>query len=429
MLDKIYKIKNIESISIKDIVQSVSEAIYVIPMLIVTYDGNKSMALCSRDKYFDEFVKKVTEVYKDEKDNIYEDGLTDPFGFRKSIRIDEHSKQILESKELLDVRSMYEHYDNLDSYDESLLFQSDEVETLMPIVQYHLTRFLEFTDTSLKVDPSISGYRNRYAMNGSLNGFEKFFPFLYTKASDNHYLFSITGILENKQMNVAVDYKQNGIAVHLFDDDLGLYAEYTYEVLNGVVRRKEDFTLRGLSVHFLNEDLKMVDNPYPNISSFDYQADFKYFKLPWNGVYGIRTNVEALNGEECKTEVASSIIECAKSSFTRRDAYLLQYKRKDTPTRKGEAIMLEEFSSILTGVKLKNNPNHYAIETKFLDTGMTSGYYGTHLNGKCFYHLVYSDDPIDRAVYKSDIAVTHETINKKSDFDNTSLVKQLVRGV
>lgn len=425
-LEDIYKIENLESISITDLVQNVSGKTFIIPLVIISYDGNKTMSLCSHDKYFDVYIKKVSEVFNDEKDNIYEDSLTDPFGFRRKIQIDEHSKKILESRELLSVRNMYSHYEGLESYDESLLFSNDEVSTLIPIIQYHISRFLEFTDASFTVDSKVRGYHNRYVMNGTLNGLERFFPFLYHKDSDNHYTILVSGILNNARLKVVISYESDGIIVKLSSDGLDLFAEYTYKVLNGVVRRKEDFTLRELTTHYLSEDLNSIDNPYSNISNFDYNAEFTYYKLPWNGVYGIRTNIEDLNNEECKIEIVGSVVECSSESFTRRDAYLLQYKRKDTPTRVGEEITLEEYSSILTGIQLDNNPGYYVIETKFLDTGKPSGYYATHLSDKYYYHLAYSKEPLNKASYQNNITISHESVNQKSDLVNKSLIKQLV---
>ena len=91
-LVEIYNIRNIESIKLWDLVSNDEDnKRTVIPAFMVIYDGGKQLNLCAKDKYFDVFVKKITEVYKDEKNNILEDALTDPFGLSRHIEIDTKS--------------------------------------------------------------------------------------------------------------------------------------------------------------------------------------------------------------------------------------------------------------------------------------------------------------------------------------------------
>ena len=83
----IQNIRNLTSIQLSGFMYSddSSNKMELIPVLSITYDGGLSMILSARDKYFDSFVKKVTEVYNDEKNNILEDSLTDPFRLRSHI--------------------------------------------------------------------------------------------------------------------------------------------------------------------------------------------------------------------------------------------------------------------------------------------------------------------------------------------------------
>ena len=123
----IQNIRNITSIILNDFLYSdnKSEKMELIPILSVYYNGGQSIVLTSRDKYFDTFVKKVTEVYNDEKNNIIEDSLTDPFKLRSHIVIDEHTKEVLEKGTLTNINDIYKDYSNKYSYDNSLLFQKD----------------------------------------------------------------------------------------------------------------------------------------------------------------------------------------------------------------------------------------------------------------------------------------------------------------
>ena len=50
-------IRNIESISITDLTLNSTNKLLVVPLLMIVYDGRKTLSLCSKDKYFDIFVK------------------------------------------------------------------------------------------------------------------------------------------------------------------------------------------------------------------------------------------------------------------------------------------------------------------------------------------------------------------------------------
>ena len=120
-LIEIYKLRNIESIKLWDLVKNGTGKLLVIPTLLVTYDGGKYLNISANEKYFRVFVQKVVEVYHNEKDNLLEDGLTDPFKLRPKIDIDEKTKVILESGRLEQLNEIYSFYDGKDSYDSSIV--------------------------------------------------------------------------------------------------------------------------------------------------------------------------------------------------------------------------------------------------------------------------------------------------------------------
>ena len=72
LLIDIYNIRNLEYVSFWDLHGTSDSKILVIPAIMINYDGGKTLNLCAKDKYFDTFVRKVVEVYNDEKDNILE---------------------------------------------------------------------------------------------------------------------------------------------------------------------------------------------------------------------------------------------------------------------------------------------------------------------------------------------------------------------
>jgi len=66
----IYSIHNIESIKLYDMVLTENDKLLVMPALLVYFDHGKVLNLCPKDKYFRTFVKKVVQVYHEEKDKI-----------------------------------------------------------------------------------------------------------------------------------------------------------------------------------------------------------------------------------------------------------------------------------------------------------------------------------------------------------------------
>ena len=54
-----------------------------------------------------------------------------------------NDKEILNSGILLDKNKLYEFYNGKYSYDKSLLFQKDEVKSLLNIVEYHLYKLFD----------------------------------------------------------------------------------------------------------------------------------------------------------------------------------------------------------------------------------------------------------------------------------------------
>ena len=174
LLIKIYGIKDIEEIHITDLVPSSREGkLDVLPSLFIMYDGGKYLSLCSQDKYFDVFVRKVFQVYNLEKDRAIVDPRFNPFGTRTKIRIDDYSKSILESGELTLINEIYRFYDNKKSYENNLLFQEDEFRILLPIIKYHLKQLFDCTDRVITLDSNnINGYRSNYTLDYKIDGID-----------------------------------------------------------------------------------------------------------------------------------------------------------------------------------------------------------------------------------------------------------------
>ena len=174
MLIKIYNIKDIEEIKFTDLwPSSRGDKITVLPSLYISYDGGKYLSLCSQDKYFDVFVRKVFQVYNLEKNRVIVDPDFDPFGKRTKLKINDRTKAILESGDLSKINEIYSFYDQKKSYEHSLAFQSDELRLLLPIIKYHLKQIFDCTDRNIDLSGDVvNGYRNNYGIQYKIDGLD-----------------------------------------------------------------------------------------------------------------------------------------------------------------------------------------------------------------------------------------------------------------
>ena len=122
ILLEISQIKDIRSITYKDIYASHSSSPTILPGFIVTYGAKNTMLfLTSQDKFFEEFVRKIREVYLEEKDQVIREGIKG----KEYIRLDPLSRRMLLNGDLDEIEEVYKQYDGRESYEESLLFEED----------------------------------------------------------------------------------------------------------------------------------------------------------------------------------------------------------------------------------------------------------------------------------------------------------------
>ena len=227
MLIRIYQIKDIEEISYQDLVPSSNEGkINVLPSLYVTYDGGKYLSLCSQDKYFDVFVRKVFQVYNLEKDRVIVDPDFDPFGSRTKLRIDDRTKAILESGNLTRINEIYCFYDQKKSYENSLVFQNDKLKLLLPVIKYHLKQLFDCTDRVITMEETlINGYRNNYGIMYKLDGVIDTLLINFINNSDNEYFLNIRSKDKRfKPIEMRIKFNKTSIDVDTYFKDYDLNA-------------------------------------------------------------------------------------------------------------------------------------------------------------------------------------------------------------
>lgn len=426
----IYNIRNIEVVDIYDIMVPGTNKMDVIPSMLVIYDSGKTINLCSRDKYFNLLVRKVIEVYNDEKNNIVEDSLTDPFRLRNSIKISERTKCILESGTLTDINGLYKFYDGKKNYEWSLLFTSDKVKLLIPIIKYHINQLFFVTDKSVSFLECLNGYKNNYMLSGYVNGIFKYFPLRFDETDDNEYVVEVGGLLENNStIFVNIKFLKDRISVDININNYNIVGTFMYLVSTEVIKEIASIKRDNALVYYRNSDLSLCNNLYNSITDFDQNIELKWFRLPWGAIYGINTSIEKLGENERIIQIYNMYVDNSnENSFMRKEYFSKNYIRSGIVSNFGENISLDEVVKNTIGVCLNKEDGIYLIETSFLDTMHSNGYYDEKLRGKYFYHLMQSGSIRDIDGEKLVNIGCEDGILEDSDILNDDLVLKLVRG-
>ncbi len=421
-LIKIYNIRNIESINIDNLRVVSSSKIELIPLLTVYYDHGKMLSLSSREKYFYSFVKKVTEVYNDEKNNIIEDKLTDPFKMRGTIKIDNHTKNILENGKLTELNSIYEFYNDKFSYDNSLLFQIDEVKLLFPIIKYHIEDLFNKTNKKVILNNDIQGYRDSFISYASVNGLNKVINILFSRNSDNDYTFIVSGLLKSP-LEINIRFLNDRINVFMNNKELN--CEYTYLTNNEKVKQIISISKNYLNLFYDNKDLKECENIYKNITDLDNETNFKWFYLPWGSLYGINNSIYDLNSVEKIIKTYSMYINVNDNGFIKKENYSKTYKRISSSLNT-ESVVLDDAIKNTMCFCISKTDNIYAIETAFLDTRYPDAYYQEFLENKYFYHIFKSK--LDEVNKDKLISINNDSVLFNTDLVNENKALSLIKG-
>ena len=405
ILIEIYKIKDIEEISFRDLVPTDrSSKINVMPGLFIIYDGGKYFSLTSQDKYFDVFVRKVFQVYNLEKDREIVDPEFDPFGHRTKLRIDDKTKQILESGDITKINEIYSFYDGKKSYEQSLLFRSDELRMLLPVVKYHLKKIFDCTDRTVTFESdAISGYRNNFTLGYKYDGIDDLLYISFVNYEKNEAELVISSRNKNfKPLTMRIIFGKTSIDVFTNFDDYGLYGSDSYQVNtdNSIIHTFEvtksyvlgNGKVVNLPKKYKNEVLEKVENPVPNISALDSSDDVIWYRLPWNAMYGVKNEVEKISEVEEIVMTHNKYLALVGNEFMMREYASKEYHRLKTFDANANLVVMDEVDKRLFGILLDKEEGIYAIETYFADDLRGNGYYDTYLSDRYFYHLTQSKD-------------------------------------
>lgn len=413
-LVEINKIKNITSIQFYYIKN-------VIPSLIVSYDNGKVLNLCSKDKYFIELVRKVRDVYSVEKDNQVLETITGKHG----IDIDDTTKKIIENASLEKVNELYSFYAEKCSYDESLLFQIDEFEMLFPIVEYHLKDFFSKTNMNISINNDYTGYRNNYIVTGKIDGVNKTFKILFNNTRDNEYEFTICGLFPKcSSLNMKVKFEKEKIEVELNIPDYDIYSVSSYISFDAGIKSITEVIKNNIPMFYQNNDLEEYtsDEKIANHKS----DDLKWYILPWNALYATNTKSSSITPSSKIVEKHNVYMQSDNESFIEKENYSKTFVREIQDGIVPEEVVLDEEIKNITCLPLSDEV--YVIETRFLSSRGTDGYYEEKLNNKYFYHIARSETGIKGIVRDESININKDDINSKGDLLSKPRVLSLLKG-
>lgn len=419
-LIKINKIKNIEYISFYDYtipnVKDGNGRAIIAPALMIKANGefiNYSIV----DKYFRHFVHKVISVYHKEQKEIDDDAL--PVLVDK-ITIDDRSRSVLEKASFLERNEITGFYQDKDSYENSLIFQTDEMKSIMDIISYAIQEFSKFANIDIKLSDNYSGYRNNYVINAEKNGAFTNIIINYAKTTDNIYHISIGNIGDvcqpyvidigflNDQIRIEGKYKDFVLSSEFLLDETG--GKYIYKV-----------TRSGKIIAYDVNDLECCEQPYNNLVNLDYEnRDLTWYKLPWLAFVGTKVMTSEIDEN---TNISTSQIiylDIIKDNFYKREFYTKKLSRGRVNRQKPIRLVVDSLRKITFGFK---NDDYYLIETNFYN-GFGDGDYLVEYNNRYFYHLFRGKGLKD--IKKDElIPVTKDVISTRDDLNIDEKVKRI----
>ena len=357
----------------------------IIPALLISYNNGKNLCYSSKDDVFGLFVHKVLEVYKEEKGIKLDDS---DFGHNKLHVEDARSQRILDNCDILNKNQITEMYEDMDSYDYSLMFESDEVKNVMDIIRYVLDSFGKFTNINIELLDNIRGYRTNYILEANINDLFAYLLVFYNKIDENTYDISIGNIGGvNKALNIRINFLDDQIQI------MSNYEDLLFDYVFNIDDKKATFITRILKnqelVSFDTGALPREEPPEKNLVLLSgVKEEFSWYKLPWRAYYGYRGSQEAVDDITTNTYKHFMYLDINNEDFYKREFYSRNVKRNSTVTKVGVNLTLDALRKTTFGYMRKP---YFVIETSFKNA-RGDGNYQAKYNGKYYYHVIKAKD-------------------------------------
>ena len=391
-LMEIRQIKELSSVEYRDLYfANPSGKQKLVPGFLITYGPtNTILYLTSVDPYFDEYVKKIREVYLEEKDHVIGEGIMG----KQYIQIDTQTKNMLLNGELENTSKLYEEYAKEYSYPESLLMEEDQLKALFPIIEYHLKETLKRWEININNIQLSGGMNGVYYLKGKVNQTPSIIP-IYYEPSEDGWKVTFGNLLERAiPLQIEGHFNTKGINILATIPEYE-YDDYTsYQIRNNKIWEERIIYQHGGMIHYEAKELPKAESTEPNeIYEMDSDGEgMEWFELPWNSYIGLYEDKWYMTDEGEKSEeeqtdrmVENKIVYVSKTPttlWTKEIASKRYHKKKDDRTAGGN-IQLDYMNKRRIG---KTKGDVTLVETHFTRNGVT-GKYKEALSGKYFYQV------------------------------------------
>ena len=376
---KINKIKNLESVKIYDLTsfKLYDTRKYVLPAMIIRYDGGKYLNLYANDPYFCEYVLKVQEVYLREKDKTKIDKKYSPL-VEGSIDIDPVSEKILLEGNLNRKNSIYDFYSGKKNYDYSLFFEKDDMKFILPMVRYHLKEFMNDLGimVNYKKNDNLSGYKHYYAIDALVNGLEDKLLFSFDK-KDNGYFINVRSMSRNIPNSIfTIIINTDHIEIEskiLFKD---IIEEFTYDFINEPSIEKNIYK-DGQLISYDKRKMDKRDKLAVNLPILDdYYGT--WYKFPWGDWFGIEEKITQIGELEKVTKRDSKYLTITDDGFMMHDDYSKKWVKDKGINAVSNSMVLDKIKKTVKCKRIQEAA--FLLETHILDNTVP-------YNDKYFYHV------------------------------------------
>ena len=418
----INKIKNLEYVSFYDFTVPKKDGNIdrrvIAPALMIKADRN-TLNYSVMDKYFVPFVHKVIAVYNKEKNKTSEDDAV-PTLMTERIVVDAKSKAILENASFLEGKEITGFYNGKDGYNDTLIFQKDEVRSIMDIIRYVITDFSRFSDITVKLSDTYEGYHDNYKINGEVNGKFTYLLIGYEKISDNDYQVSISNLGEPCRPYI--------VDIHFLDSRISIVGKYKDITITNEFRLEENgasylyYAYRGgKPIVYDSGDLEEVEFNHKNLINLDHDNSFTWYKLPWNAYIGKNSIVKEIDPTTKVLTNQVMYLDMIDENFYKREFYTKKLLREKTATQSRFLLTVDELRKITFGFKIAED--NYLIETSF-KKALGDGEYEAKYNNKYFYHLAHAKD-LNGITRDGLIPITKDIIEDRNDLLRKEKVKRI----
>lgn len=424
-LIKINQLKNIRSIEFVDLYETkAKEKNMIIPGFMVICD-QEIMFLTSTDEYFEDFVRRIREVYNEEKDIVYESGILG----EKRLEVDPLTKSILENGNILNTSDLYSFYKDKDSYQNSLLFETDKLKSFEGIIIYHLKETMKLFDKTITDVKLSDGMNGVYYITCKINNEPQILPILYQQINDDSYKVIVGNLLDKAiPLNIEITFTKDGISVNnsILEYNFIDYTKYEFNT-KGTVER--EIQLNGELKHYEKKNLMVETNVPNNLVNLDNnEVVSTWYKLPWSAYEGITMVDKGIeedgslgdnNSDDRLITQRLAYLATINNDFFVKDTIIKKYRKKDTGRTKGNEVVFDKLSKEVIGLLQRFG---YVIETSFSGTAIT-GFYKTNLLGNKFYHI--SSETEKEKLSKENITLIGREDNLEENVDLINIKKYI----